>query len=286
MSKICVIGLGGYSVFLNVDHFNARGETVKADNMFVEAGGKGYNQAVATARLGAQTTFIGAFGNDSEGKFCIDFLKSEGIEAVPFYKDIPTAYACIVTDTHGENRVTVFGGAAAKLSVSDVEQCESIIAEADALVLQNEIPEATNLAAIRLAKKHGVKVVFNPAPAAKFSSNILSFADVITPNEQEVVDLFGTDYIKRIQGSGMKAVVTLGGDGCAVITDTEVQKIPAIPTVVTDTTGAGDCFNGALAVGLAEGMKLKGAASFATKVSSVAVSKRGAVGSMPHRNEI
>ncbi len=287
MSKICVIGLGGYSVFMTVDHFNAPGETVKADNVFAEAGGKGYNQAVAAARLGAEVAFVGAFGNDSEGKFCVDFLDKEGIACAAAYKDVSSAYACILTDACGENRVTVFGGAASKLSAEDVSRYESVITEADVLLLQNEVPIGANLCALELAKKHGVMAVFNPAPAAGLDKQLLVLADIITPNEQEATDLFGEDYFAGMEKAGIKtAVVTLGASGCAVLFNGKTFEIPAVKCDAVDTTGAGDCFNGALAVGISEGMALIDAAAFATKVASVAVGKRGAVGAMPHRNEI
>ncbi len=287
MSEICVVGLGGYSVFLAVDHFNAIGETVKAGAMFVEAGGKGYNQAVAAARLGAKTSFVGAFGKDSEGKFCVDFLKNEGIEPLVSYKDEPSAYACILTDSNGENRVTVYGGAAAMLTASDIEYFEENISSADVVILQNEVPFEANQRAAEISKKHGKIVILNPAPAFSLNRKLLESADIITPNLHEAVELFGDNFFKQMKLSGVKnAVVTLGADGCDVLNDGTLTHIDAIPTNVLDTTGAGDCFNGALAVGMAKGMTLVDAAAYASKVASVAVSKRGAVGGMPYIDEI
>ncbi len=280
MSKICVVGLGGYSVFMNTHHFNENGETVKADKLFVEAGGKGYNQAVAAARLGAEVSFLGAFGKDSEGEFCIDYLKQENITPLSVYKELPTAYACIITDASGENRVTVYGGAAAQLNREDVKQFKDHISSCDILVLQNEVPAEANLAATEIAKEYGVKVIVNPAPSVGINTKLIECADVITPNEYEYKDIFGNKMTKKA------AVVTLGGNGCAVLMNDTVEYIEAVKVKAVDTTGAGDCFTGALAVGLAEKMSLYKAAEFASKAAAVAVTKAGAVGAMPHRNEV
>ena len=287
MSKICVIGLGGYSVFMNVDHFNKLGETVKADSLFIEAGGKGYNQAVSAARLGAEVSFLGAFGNDAEGKYCVNFLKKENITPLTAEKNIPTAYACIVTDSDGENRVTVYGGAAADLTKEDVRKYEHEIASSNVLVLQNEVPFEANLEAVNIAKKNRVTVIINPAPSVGFDLSLLDFADVITPNKHEATDLFGVEYEEDIiKRKTFNAVITLGGDGCSVVENGNRAKIQAPMLKAVDTTGAGDCFTGALAVAIAEGRSLNCAATFATKVAALAVTKHGAVGAMPYRNEV
>lgn len=191
---ICFIGLGGYSAFMSVDHFNAAGETVKAGSFFAEPGGKGYNQAVAAARLGAKCSFIGAFGRDEAGDMCIDFLKREGILPIAFYKDCPSAYACIITDSIGENRVTVYGGAGALLDGGDIYSAEEYIKNSSLVVLQNEVDPSANAAALEIAEKYGAKIVLNPAPAGGIDERIIKGAYVITPNEFEAKTLFGEDW--------------------------------------------------------------------------------------------
>jgi len=156
--KIAVLGLCGNSVFLQVDHFHAPGETVSALGRYCEPGGKGYNQAVAAARLGAEVSYLGAIGDDSDGKWCMEYLENEGITPVPqIIPDLPSAYACILTDRAGENRVTVYRGAAEFLTPEFIQSQEAVIADSDILLLNNEYPQACNEAAMAIAQKHGVR---------------------------------------------------------------------------------------------------------------------------------
>lgn len=287
MKKICFIGLGGYSVFMSVDHFNQIGETVSANSFYAEPGGKGYNQAVAAARLGACATFIGAFGDDDSAKMCIDFLKAEKVNPVVIYKEQNTAYACILTDNVGENRVTVFGGAASVLNGDDVYNAEAEIKDSAMLVLQNEVNISANIAALDLADKYNIPVIINPAPADGFEEHLLKRAYLITPNEHEAKTLFGDDWRQGIISSGIqRAVVTLGSQGAEVYENGVFKKIPAVQTKAVDTTGAGDCFTAALAVRILRGEGLVDAASFAAKAASLAVSRRFAVKAMPKLEEM
>lgn len=287
MANICFIGLGGNSVFLQTDHFHRNGETVSAQSFYNEPGGKGYNQAVAAARLGGSCRFIGAFGKDEGGALCTSFLEKEGIKPLPVYKTVPSAYACILTDKTGENRVTVFGGAAALLDSTDIKGMEAEIAACDMLVLQNEVSADANKAACAIAKKHGVPIVINPAPAVGIDADMLKDAYVITPNLHEAVSIFGEDWVAGMEKQGIKkAVVTLGGDGAAVYENKTVFHIPPISTTVVDTTGAGDCFTAALTVMLCKGESLYNAAVFANKAAALAVSRPYAVGAMPKMEEI
>jgi len=285
--KICFIGLGGNSVFLTTDHFHREGETVAAKSFYNEAGGKGYNQAVAAARLGAECSFIGAFGKDSGAELCVGFLKEEGIKPLPVYKDLPSAYACILTDSQGENRVTVYGGAAALLTGEDIKAMEAEIAASDMLVLQNEVAADVNRVACEIAEKHGVKILINPAPAIGMDVSLLKKAFVITPNLHEATMLFGEHWMSGMEKEGIKyAVVTCGSKGVVVYNKGIITPIKALPVKVVDTTGAGDCFTAALAVKLCEGEGLYNAAVFANKAASVAVSRPYAVAAMPKMEEI
>ncbi len=287
MIKICFIGLAGNSVFLYADHFHKEGETVSAHSFYNEPGGKGYNQAVAASRLGAKCKFIGAFGKDEGADICIKYLENEGIKPLPVYKDVPSAYACILTDKQGENRVTVYGGASSLLNADDIRSLESEITDCDMLVLQNEVSVDTNASAIEIAEKHGIPILINPAPALGMDKKLLSKAFVITPNRHEAETIFGKDWIKGMTDAGIKqSVVTLGGEGAAVFENGKVINIPPIESKVVDTTGAGDCFTGALAVALCEGKSLYNSALFANKAASIAVSRAYAVAAMPKKDEL
>lgn len=288
MKRITVIGLGGMSCFLGVDHFHAEGETVKAEGIFFEAGGKGYNQAVAAARLGAQVSFIGGFGKDDNAAYCRAVLEKEGVEPLFCEKEgASTAYACILTDAQGRNRVTVFRGASELLNGADVYSFEQTVASSDVLMLQLEVDDSVIKAAFEIAEKYGVSVIFNPAPARKTEISYLKAAFVITPNEQEAKTLFGEDFVLGMSEMGIKrAVVTLGSDGALVFEEGKITQIPAVKVQVKDTTGAGDCFNAALAIALCEGKSLVEAASFAAKAAALSVSAEHVIDALPYRTEL
>lgn len=280
--KITVIGLGGDSLFMGVDHFHREGETLAATSFFSEPGGKGYNQAVAAARLGGDVAFLGAFGRDAGSDKCISFLKNEGITPLIAYKDVPCACACILTDREGENRVTVYGGAASLLDADDVELFKDDIVKSTIVLLQNEVPAEANRKALELAKTEGAIIMFNPAPAVGVDRELLLAADIITPNKHEAQVLFGEDYKSGIEQSGIKtAVVTLGGDGAELYSNGTWTYVSPYKVTPVDTTGGGDCFNGALAVGICMGKNFAQSCDFACKAASIAVSRPHAVEAMP-----
>ena len=262
----------GNSAFMPVDRFPVSGETVTARDVHFEPGGKGYNQAVAAARCGAEVAFLGAVG--AEGFESIrNFADNEGITPVLVKKPGQTAYATIITDKGGANCVTVYQGPA--LTPEDVDGFASYIENADVLLLNNEVPESVNIRAMEIAKKSGVKVIINPAPARKMSAYLLENAFLCTPNEHEAA---GVDHLSNL-------AITLGGEGCLLKETGEI--IPAVSCgKVVDTTGAGDTFNGALAVKLAEGVSLKEAVSFATVAAGISVTRPYAVTSIPTLKEI
>lgn len=292
--KIAVLGLCGNSVFLKVDHFHAPGETVHAQGLYSEPGGKGYNQAVAAARLGAQVAFLGAVGDDADGRACMEFAQKEGILPVPqICKELPSAYASILTDKDGENRVTVFGGAAQLLSPDFIWSNEELLSQCDILLLNNEYPQSCNEAAMEIAQKHGVKVVYNPAPARAVSRQFLKDCYLITPNLSETAVLIGeaiTDLpllAQKLQDSGIaNAVVTLGGDGAAVLADGNAVRIPACKTRAVDTTGAGDTFTAALCVCLLEGKSLVDSAVVAANAAALSVSRQYVMPGLPTMEQV
>lgn len=292
--KITVLGLCGNSVFLNVDHFHVPGETVHARGLYAEPGGKGYNQAVAAQRLGAQVSFLGSIGDDADGRSCMEFLEKEGVTPVPQICDaVPSAYACILTDREGENRVTVFSGAAQLLTPEFIRKQEQVISESDLLLLNNEYPQSCNEAAMELAKKHGVKVVYNPAPARQVSAEFLRDCWVITPNLSETAVLIGAEVselpvlAEKLREQGIQnAVVTLGGDGAAVFAGDDALHIPACPTKAVDTTGAGDTFTAALCVALLEGKPIAEASVWAANAAALSVAKQYVMPGLPSRDEL
>ena len=272
MSKIAVIGIIGKSVFLPVEKFHTGGETVEATSIHFEPGGKGFNQAVAAARCGAQVSFLAAIGKEHRKEFS-DFLDSEGINHRLIYKNGSTAFASIVTDSLGSNRVTVYQGV--QLSALDVRCFEKEINEADILLLNNEVPEEVNEAAIRIAKQHGVKCILNPAPARPTNKLIIENIDIFTPNEYETL---GIEDDNRV-------IMTMGKQGCYIRSTDEM--IPAFSFGdAIDTTGAGDTFNGVLSAMLAEGRGKYFAASVANRVAALSVTQKYAVSSIPKAEKI
>ena len=272
MSKIAVVGIIGNSVFLPVARFHEGGETVEASSVHFEVGGKGFNQAIAARRCGAEVSFLAAVGREGVREFS-SFLDGEGIRHKLVLKDEPSAFAAIVTDSVGNNRVTVYQGA--ELSPEDVDPFESEIREADILLINNEVPEAVNAAAVRLAVKHGTRCILNPAPARNTDSFILENVYLFTPNEHETLGIENRENV----------IVTLGKRGCLVKAEDEV--VPACNFgVAVDTTGAGDTFNGVLAAMLSGGMSLLESAGIANCVAALGVTRKYALSSIPTHAEI
>ena len=272
MSKIAVIGIVGNSVFLPVERFHEGGETVEASDIHFEPGGKGFNQAVAAKRCGVEVSFLAAVGRDSFSGFA-NFLSREGIKHTLALKDGSGAFAAIVTDKSGNNRVTVYQGA--ELTVEDVTAFEGEIASADILLINNEVPECVNIEAVRIAKAYGVKCILNPAPARKLDSFILENTFLFTPNEHETLGIENKNNV----------IVTLGKKGCLIKESGEI--IPACNMGdVVDTTGAGDTFNGVLSAMIAEGKTITESAAIANRIAALGVTRKYAVSSIPSTDEI
>lgn len=292
---IAAVGLGGESVFLPVDHFHAPGETLQAGGIFIEPGGKAYNQAVAAARLGAKVSFVGAMGRDKGMEFCRDYLVSEGISPVlELVEDSNTAYACILTDREGENRVTVSRGASQRLSAGFIYENEAAFADCSHLLLGLECPLEATKAALELGKKHGAYCILNPAPAFPLDMDFLRGFDLITPNLQEAAVLLGLErqpgpeeLAERLIAAGLeRAVVTLGGSGSLLVEKGEALLFPALKVKAVDTTGAGDTFNAALAAALGRGESLRRAIVHATNASAWSVSRPHVMDSLPTAKEL
>ena len=275
--KIAVIGLVGRSMFFEVPRFHTGGETIHATGLYEEWGGKGFNQAIAAARQGAKVSFLGKVGSKADVAAIEAVCESEGIAAhihCPSPALEPTACAAILTDGTGETRVTVARGA--ELDEADVEfGFRKAIAEADVLVLNNEIPDEVNLCASKIAAAQGVKIIFNPAPARPLPTELTARIFLFTPNE------FEESALGEVPG---EVVTTLGARGCRIRSTGEVIPSPLVKAI--DSTGAGDTFNGVLAVRLAEGATLPEACAAANEAAARSVTIRHVLPSIPRRNAV
>ncbi len=275
--KIAVIGLVGRSMFFEVPRFHAGGETIHATGFYEEWGGKGFNQAIAAARQGADVSFLGKVGSEADATAIETFCAKEGMEAhIYFSRPVtePTACAAILTDGTGETRVTVARGI--ELDEADVDfGFKEQIAAADILLLNNEVPGEVNLRASEIAAANGVRIIFNPAPARPIPAELVKRIFLFTPNEFEAAAL------GEVAG---EVVTTLGARGCRIRSTGEVVPSPSVKAI--DSTGAGDTFNGVLAVRLAEGVPLREACAAANAAAAHSVTIRHVLPSIPRRNAL
>ena len=274
MAKISVIGICGNSIFMQVDHFHHPGETVTAHSVYEEIGGKGINQAIAAAQMGATVSFLAAIGDDQDGVTCREVAERYGVNGFFAIKaGMRTTFAVILTNRYGDNQVT--GYHSAELTVEDVLSFEQEIADSDILLLQHEVPPAVNEVAVRLAAKHCVKVILNPAPIRPISEALANGIFAVTPNEQERQAIVPSRF--------QNCITTLGEKGCDINGETTVA---ALPVKAVDTTGAGDTFNGVLAVCVASGLSLEEACRWAVCASGLSVTKPYVLDAIPTKNEI
>ena len=283
---------------VRTSHLPAPGETILGGEFFMNQGGKGANQAVAVKRLGGNLIFVAKLGNDILGQQSVDYFKKEGIDTkyITLDENSASGVALISVDDHAENSIVVASGANMLLNEQDVDKVVEEMCEGDILLMQLEIPIQTVEYAAKRAFEKGVKVVLNPAPARSLPKELLRYLFMITPNRIEAEMLTGIKIVndadaervaKEISAMGVQnIIVTLGSKGCLVREGDTSYCVDAFKVEPVDTTAAGDTFNGALCVGLAEGMNLRQAAVMASKASSVAVTRMGAQSSIPHRKEL
>jgi ribokinase len=277
--SVVVVGSGNVDLVSQVERIPEPGETVLSTGFATHAGGKGNNQATAAARAGAHTTFIGAFGGDDNGARLRESLADSGAHTLVRTSSEPTGTALIVVAKNGENSIVVNAGANATLTnLTDAEH--ATIADADAVLLQLEIPLDTVIEAARTATG---TVVLNAAPAQPLPRDLLDNVDLLIVNEHEAALLGGADELLTVVP---RLVVTLGGEGALVRTRTTNTTVPGIKVDVVDTTGAGDTFCGALVAKLDEGATLDEAVRFATVAAALSVGRPGAVPAIPTRQEI
>lgn len=289
--KIVVIGLSGQSVFMKVDHFHVPGETLLSREAYYEPGGKGFNQAVAARRLGGDVEFISAVGGDAYGRRIIGVLQNEGITPLIKICRGRTALAFILTDRFGENKVTVAPGVSGDLTPYDIEKYEENIAAADVVMLQSELPQPVNQRIIDTAARHKVPIIFDPAPPDNFSLYSLAGNIILTPNEYEASCIFGFAFDKsatmplNMPTEGVHPVITLGSRG-ALLPDHDENIVPGINVTAADTTGAGDVFNGALAVEIGFGSELAESVKFAVIASGLSVKEEHVLKGIPTRKQV
>ena len=298
MKKIIVIGSSNVDMVVRTSHLPAPGETILGGEFFMNQGGKGANQAVAIKRLGGNLIFMAKLGNDVLGRQSVGYFKKEGIDTryIALDEDSASGVALISVDDHAENSIVVASGANMLLNEQDVDKMLEEMCEGDILLMQLEIPLQTVEYAARKAFGKGVKVVLNPAPARSLPKEVFRHLYMVTPNRIEAEMLTGIKIAndadvekvaEEICAMGVKnVIITLGSKGCLIREEGVSYRIDAFKVEPVDTTAAGDTFNGALCVGLSEGMDLKQAAVMASKASSIAVTRMGAQSSIPYREEL
>ena len=295
---VCVVGSANLDLSTYTDRLPAPGETIHARRFTTGYGGKGANQAVMAARLGAAVTFVARVGDDAFGRDMLAHFRAEGIDTrhVSSTVGVSTGTAVITVDAAGRNTIVVAPGANGSLTATDVEAARSAIESARVLVCQQEVPAEANLAAMRLAARAGVSVVFNPAPAGDIPTEAYRLAAVLCPNEHETALLTGRAVrtsddaeaaARELLHRGARSVVvTLGERGCLVVTNDEVTALPAPRVEAVDTVGAGDAFVGSLAVFLARGSDLITAARNANRIAALSVQAPGAQTSFPRAGDL
>ncbi|MEO1401114.1 MAG: ribokinase [Cyanobacteria bacterium J06635_1] len=297
--SILVLGSLNMDLVARVDQLPKPGETRIGQSFETIPGGKGANQAVAAAKLGAPTQMIGRVGSDEFGDTLRQGLSAIGVTVDTVSTDpaTPSGVALITVAQTGENQIIVVPGANHCVDDMELSALSAQLSKAQALLLQFEIPHAVVVAAAKLAHQAGVPVIVDPAPARlALSPDFYTHIDILTPNQVEVAQLVGFEVCDRktaaqaaqiLRQRGVRTVIVkLGGQGVVVDTQATCFEIPAFSVEVVDTVAAGDAFNGGLAAALAEGQSLKDAVTFASAVAALSVTRPGAQPSMPSRTEV
>lgn len=296
MKRILVVGSVNVDSTLYVEHFPKDGETIGSLSSSTCLGGKGANQAVSAAKLGGQVTLLCSLGDDSNGEYAKKVLSTYPLKTAVKPSKLETGSAYILVNSKGENQIVVNKGANAEIHEDDVITYRNLIKEADIVVLQMEISINSVMAFAKTAHELGKIVILNPAPFKELPNEIYPYLDFITPNRGELEKIIHeeVDSIVHIEKAmkdllklGVKNVITtLGGDGSIWVSNDLVVIQKAFSVTPIDTVGAGDCFNGSLAFGLASGLSIEKSLNLASMASSIAVTRKGAIPSFPTFDEI
>lgn len=291
--NIVVVGSLNMDLVVHAPRHPQGGETLLGSGFATYPGGKGANQAVGAARLGGRVTLIGRVGGDAFGEALTNGLQVDGVDTsfIRVDQHQPTGVALITIDAAGQNTIVVAPGANAALTPDDIINAEAAFSRSAILLVQLEIPFVTVEAALRLAAKHGLRVLLNPAPAAPLPDAVIAAAEFIIPNQSELAILTGLPDIDSaiallLQRGARNVIVTLGEQGAQYSGVQGRFHVPAIPIEVVDTTAAGDAFLGALAVALVENKSVDEALRWGTAAGARAVSQPGAQSSLPRRSEL
>jgi ribokinase len=293
MFDMLVVGSLNMDLVVRAPHFPAPGETISGGDLAIIPGGKGANQSVAAARLGARVAMLGCVGGDVFGQALVDNLMQNRVDINRVKRDkAATGTATIVVDARGQNSIVLSPGANGKMTPADVAD----LPDAKILMLQFEIPPETVLSAAQQARRKGMQVIVNPAPAQAMDEALLRSVDILVPNESElslltgetVTDVASAESAARMlmeQGAGM-VIVTRGSQGSLAVTKNERYDVPSFKVDVVDTTAAGDAFIGGLAVSLVENKSLEKALIYANACGALAATKFGAQPSLPNKDEV
>ncbi|MCI8722609.1 MAG: ribokinase [Ruminococcus sp.] len=290
MGKIGVVGSINMDMTVKAERIPLKGETLKGWDLKYIPGGKGANQAVAMAKLGAEVEMFGCVGDDAAGASLLKNLQDTGVETkcIKTVTGVPTGLA-MITVGDNDNTIIVVAGTNDHVNIDYVNEVKDSLLECEIVLLQHEIPQETVEYVIALCAENGVKVVLNPGPARPVKQEILEKVTYLTPNEHEAVILFGRDisFEEMMKRYPEKLVITQGSRGVSTcLKSGQVILVPARKANVVDTTGAGDTLNGAFTVAVTEGKELPEALAFANTAAGLSTEKFGAQGGMPTREEV
>jgi len=286
MKKIVVVGSINVDLVISCDHFPAIGETMFGNDFATFFGGKGANQAVCAAKLDTEVVMVGCVGNDDNGKAALENLNKHRVNTDYIsIIDQPTGVA-LITVAENDNQIIVIKGANAYVDEQVIEKAIIKLDHADLVMLQLEIPLTTVQMVIDHCYEKKIPVIINPAPYQDIPVSMIDKATYITPNKGELANMFKSDQLTSLAKYPNKLIMTAGSDGVYFHDGEQIVHLPSNKVNVVDTTGAGDTFNGALAVGIVNQLSLKEAIIFAQKAAAIAIGKMGAQTAMPTLNEI
>ena len=296
--RITVVGSSNTDLIIKMPRLPVPGETVLGNQFVIAAGGKGANQAVAAARLGAMVTFVARLGKDDFGNSALTGFEKEKINTEFVFRDeeSPSGVALIFVGETGENMIAAAQGANARLSREDIDKADEAIKNADIVVLQLETTMDAVIRTVEIASERHIPIILNPAPGRKLGPALVEKISYLTPNETEAEILTGVQVVDQstaeragaqlLQRGAQNVIITMGKSGAVLVNSAGSLLVPAFQVKPVDTTAAGDAFNGGLAYAIAVGQPLEEAMRFANAVAALAVTRMGAQPSMPAKTEV